>query len=569
MSFEDENALKNASAIIERFGGIRPMAAKVGAPVTTVQGWKKRDVIPAARRDDVLKAANENSIDLADLIEEEGAPAKPVADVADRIVAFMPEKTHKLAEPVYAPANNDDRPDVAEPAVRPAAASAPLPQSITPRIDTTHEELMAMIERTRKKAISSSVWTGGIFTLLVVGAAFIALMPTAQKIEQQSQDIAALEGKVYDMSEEAKDNSTTLDLLKDMMPDGMEKQISDLKSQAKDLSKVVLASDAGSLSDRLSVVEAKLQGFDGAEGLKELTARIRGLEASMSGQNQLSASITELKAIVESLDGQVGTLDTKMADLQKNPNSALGKTVEGVTPEDLKAAAMLIAFSQLRDSLNRQEPFEEDVVLLQKLVGNDNQQLNEALSRLAPAAKEGGVLTSAGLSDEFKGLAGDIVFASLKGEDVSAMDKLKVRMTQALSVKKDGQIVGGTATQQTVAKAQSELDQGDIQGAIATLQTLDGASAQAAQPFIDQAQASLLADQVQVMLRQMITGTITMPSAATTGAMPVQAEGVLESLKEVGSQITGDGQVVRDEKSGFAILPAPKGFKGFSEGTSE
>ncbi|HRQ83255.1 MAG TPA: hypothetical protein PKZ97_19240, partial [Azospirillaceae bacterium] len=38
--------------VIERFGGIRPMAAKLDAPVTTVQGWKKRGAIPPARHDD-------------------------------------------------------------------------------------------------------------------------------------------------------------------------------------------------------------------------------------------------------------------------------------------------------------------------------------------------------------------------------------------------------------------------------------------------------------------------------------------------------------------------------------
>ena len=81
MSQEDIDALKNASAIIERFGGIRPMAAKVGAPVTTVQGWKKRDVIPGGRREDVIRAANENSIDLSDILSD--APKVTSATVAN------------------------------------------------------------------------------------------------------------------------------------------------------------------------------------------------------------------------------------------------------------------------------------------------------------------------------------------------------------------------------------------------------------------------------------------------------------------------------------------------------
>jgi len=61
--------IQNAGEIIERFGGIRPMAAKIDTPVTTVQGWKKRDVIPATRREQILTAAQDNNIDISDISE--------------------------------------------------------------------------------------------------------------------------------------------------------------------------------------------------------------------------------------------------------------------------------------------------------------------------------------------------------------------------------------------------------------------------------------------------------------------------------------------------------------------
>ena len=50
--------------VIDRFGGIRPMAAKLDMPVTTVQGWKKRGVIPAIRHGDILAAASREGIKL-------------------------------------------------------------------------------------------------------------------------------------------------------------------------------------------------------------------------------------------------------------------------------------------------------------------------------------------------------------------------------------------------------------------------------------------------------------------------------------------------------------------------
>ncbi len=62
-------------AVIAAFGGIRPMAAKLGISFTTVQGWKTRGQIPAARWPEVEAAASANGINLAAL------PTTPVIDL--------------------------------------------------------------------------------------------------------------------------------------------------------------------------------------------------------------------------------------------------------------------------------------------------------------------------------------------------------------------------------------------------------------------------------------------------------------------------------------------------------
>lgn len=51
-----------AEKVIERFGGIRPMASKLEVPVTTVQGWKKRGAIPPTRLNDLRAAARRHNI---------------------------------------------------------------------------------------------------------------------------------------------------------------------------------------------------------------------------------------------------------------------------------------------------------------------------------------------------------------------------------------------------------------------------------------------------------------------------------------------------------------------------
>jgi hypothetical protein len=69
------------AAIIERFGGIRPLAGKLDIPVTTVQGWKNRGVIPPSRHAEIIAAAARHNIMLDDL--ELAFAAEPAESTAD------------------------------------------------------------------------------------------------------------------------------------------------------------------------------------------------------------------------------------------------------------------------------------------------------------------------------------------------------------------------------------------------------------------------------------------------------------------------------------------------------
>ena len=78
---EDSPALR----VIDAFGGIQPMAGKLGAPISTVQGWKARGVIPASRHEEVRAAArsHEITLDEADLTADGGeAPAEAATEAA-------------------------------------------------------------------------------------------------------------------------------------------------------------------------------------------------------------------------------------------------------------------------------------------------------------------------------------------------------------------------------------------------------------------------------------------------------------------------------------------------------
>ncbi len=78
--------LQECAAVIAAFGGIRPMAHKLGVPVSTVQGWKQRNAIPANRVANIFAAAKTHNVDLTDItgthepvgVQQELATESPV-----------------------------------------------------------------------------------------------------------------------------------------------------------------------------------------------------------------------------------------------------------------------------------------------------------------------------------------------------------------------------------------------------------------------------------------------------------------------------------------------------------
>ena len=101
----------DAARVIEAFGGIRPMAKKLGVAVTTIQGWKERNAIPIRRLDEIRTAAAREGIDLGALavatespVENRGA-APPAGDVpfSERSAGAGPARAETVeAEPLRA-----------------------------------------------------------------------------------------------------------------------------------------------------------------------------------------------------------------------------------------------------------------------------------------------------------------------------------------------------------------------------------------------------------------------------------------------------------------------------------
>lgn len=539
--------LSKAEQIIERFGGIRPMAKAMGIAVTTVQGWKKRQSIPLARKEDVLTAAAAHHIDLSDILAPQAAapaPASPQAEkfednVKDAAAQETPEVTARhekaVADAAVTAQQDEER--------------AALHEAAAPRRTPTSAELLREINEAQNKAMTNSLWASAALVVGVCVLLGVLLWPSKKQLDEQEEKLSALAGQVEAVREKQS-------VFKKLVPEEMQSKMEDLKKQAEtiqttvnDLSEkteriVAVAQDltgpdGGTLSMRLTHLEGQMEALGAPDDLSVLVQKLQDLSRSVEGQSQLSASFAELQDTVLNMQGRVDSLDVALAEKTQEEDSALGETLEGVSGTDLKAAALLIGFSQLRTSLHRDnQPFEDDLAVLEKLVGGDNEELNAAIEKLAPKAAEG-VLTTDGLSSEFKGLAGDIVFSSLKGEEVSMKEKATARLHDVLQVEKDGEALTGTDTQVTVEQAQALLDEGDVQGAVALLQTLDGAAAETAQPFIDEAQMTLAAQQLQSVLGEEIMKRLPTGSAVGSSVIPALGNGVpyLPDLSSMGDVV--------------------------------
>ena len=512
-----DKSLPNARKIIARFGGIRPMATKLDAPVTTVQGWKKRDVIPAGRREEVLKAAKEHNIDLSDLTTVGAAASTSQPD------ATTPQKT------------------------------APVKTETVESTQGVHTKRQIDSEA----ATGKLVFVGLIAVVAFLVAGLMTMAPKVKVVSEQADRITKLEQKVDTVEKEQTQIAENVpNNLSERLANLQEQAISAAQNAQNIASQMSPTFEGATLEERLGTLENRVGTFleqQGSIDLAGLWSNFQSLRYSDGGKQQLDTATEDLLSWINRLQSDEVTVEEALPVIREESPS-IEKTFEGVQNDDLKAAAMLLAMSQMRDTLARDnESFETDLELLRKLVGSENPALLASIEKLSPHAREG-VLTPDGLSEEFRGMAGEIAVASIQGEDVSIKEKAKARLNDLLKLERDGEVLTGTDSQIIVARAQNKLDEGDVQGAIALLQTLDGKSAQKAKPFMEEAELTLLATQVQELLSQSIETKLrlNMPSipledVTLEGNTP---EVILENIKEA---VPLGGEIKEDPKSGFKI----------------
>ncbi len=571
-----KKSISDAAKIIEKFGGIRPMSAKINVAVTTIQGWKKRDTIPGNRKAVLLRCAAEHKIDLSEFFDDaptfeeetvnqdadgcddseeevsEGNESPESSEIPENIVAtqdvvvdipsddtdveIIVEKSNEEAteEDKVSQDEKDESKENDEVVETPETPPVEKREEFRPQVRASapNRDFTQIAVTTERRAITKSSVIAAAMVILVIAAIAATLWPDYEEFDARGSRLSDLESEVSDI----KKKQTSF---KGLVPEDWSKQLEDLKKQvdgakqvASDTVRVVQDVSGGliegpSLEKRVVQLQSYVSEMSGGNNVSALMGRFDSMRSSLNGQKVLAFSSDALgnvfsrdRATVKS-DEQINTELHAM----RSENPAFAKTFENVPQTELKAAAMLFALTQVRSALNRgDKDFDGDLQLLMNMVGEDDAQLRSSLEKIAPHSKSG-LLSGYGLKEEFQTVAGDAVAASLRGEDVSFTEKMSARMNDILKVEKDGEMVSGSDTQKTVDKAEKLIEHNQLEEAVKLLKShLNDKELAPIRPWLKRAEAVLTSRSVKQAIERAIE--------LNTGAGYLGGEQLLKESRE-------------------------------------
>ena len=449
----DQGSRAQASErLIQRFGGIRPMANKLEVPVTTVQGWKKRGAIPATRIADLRLAAQRHGIKLDEaeldaVSRSDDRPAAAPAPSSSPISIAPSPAAPAMAElrggpvPVNTPLPVEPvLPHVAEAvppfelAVEPAPEPEAAPGAMPERLTAARERLVA-VQAAMANASQRFVVSGA--TRLSIAAALVALIAAGIAVMSPPSTTTAATGAAP----------------------ASERRLGDLEGK---IARVALeqGSQTTAIEKRISTLDSRLAQTASKQTAEELAERIAILERDLPALQQRVAS------------------------------QGIGAPALGV----------LLAATQLRGVLTTSNPFLNELAAF-RLTGFNDPALRQALDGIGSRASTG-IATEAWLIGRFSSVQTNILRAASIGNpgarlaDV-VLDTLSdwlpplYRMTGASE---------GATPRALADRAQAAMAAGDFPRAVDILGELSGLPAEVAAPWLAEARARVIADRSRTLL---------------------------------------------------------------------
>lgn len=541
--------MNQAERIIARFGGIRPMAAKLGIAVTTVQGWKERGTIPQPRHAEILAAAEAENITLdpADLAAAgEGTHRGPRRTMAPGFQTIDADPVD--AEPVDAePAGSDDV-EAAKPADTPEAQEAGAVGADDVE-DAKDIEDVGDVEdvdvemsaapgqatptynvRTRGTGSSLRATFIGVLAGLIIAAA-IGGVGWYLGGAGGGSDASALASRIAAAERTAKDARVKAAAAEAAAKAAGEKlaalqaptEARAARLKAAEAQAAEAARTAAALKADLAALETRVGAAAPLERLQAIGQEIAALRARIetlsktTGQGTgggagsgasagavaenagkiaanaqaLAASKTRSEALQNSLKAEIARLETAAQGLAARLAALERQVASGAAGAAGRGreASLVAAIGQLREAVRAGRAYLDELEAVQALAKNPPVRAMAILQGAAAA----GVPQARTLRADFPATAVAILRAARMPEKGSWVDRAIARARSVVVVRRTGPGVKGKSPEAIVARAEVQLGAGDLAGAAATLSALEGIAAEAARPWLTAARSHLAA----------------------------------------------------------------------------
>lgn len=446
----------SAAGLIEKFGGIRPMAAKLGIAVSTVQGWRQRNAIPGQRLAAIRAAAAQHGIALGETLIE-GSQAKSVASTKGSMG--------------LATAN----------ASRPDRQQSPKSRSLFLPIGMATVALLLAVT-----VLGLFLWLSAVggdedrrMADLVARLAALESGPEPGTNQQLVQRIAELEQQLRLVATD-RGGSPDPQLLQRIAE--LERQLTQVSVEPGDDPRVEqLAAEAQIAHERVGVLEDKL-------------ARL-ATDSPLAGAD---AVVVALQGDIEALRGRL----TELSSLAAQTDGRMAQTV-----------ALTLAIGQLRTAIAEGRPYSNELATIVAF-GIDDPVVVEALGSLAPYAAVR-VADHAGLHADFAAVARRAIQAERSADDEDWVDRLFTRAGALVSIRQIGPDVFGGSAEAVIARAEARLAASDLVGAASELDSLTGHAAGEFADWLAGAHSSLAATTALAVLDQQVRAAL-----ATSDARP-------------------------------------------------
>ncbi len=442
-----------AVSVIGRFGGIRPMAQKLGIAVSTVQGWRERGVIPKARHGQIRAAAAAGGIALPD--DELDAAGKRPAALSGPV---------KPSEPAQSPASAAAKPGTPKPKVPKSEAPKPAeaPSAAKPAARSSMATAAASGRDKGPAAAAVSAGGGWLFGFILGALVFLGGLGIA--VLSRDTWLPLLGEPTGPVSAEP-----SPELLERLA--ALEQALSAQEGAAG----AELAAEIGRLRSALSRVEAEVGA--GASTSSEAQAALSGLDSRLSSLDRRVAEVGRRAAAGEALRADLDDFAARLDEVEQRLGALprVGPDGRFALPEEV---AVVLAVAQLRDALRLAAPFERERAALARLAEDDN-ELSGVLDGLAPFAAEG-IPTRERLRAGFPQVARAIAAAGAGEGEEGWLAGVRRRLSNLVTVRPVGGDAVGESPGAVAARAEALVEAGDLAGALAELDALSGPAAAAA-----------------------------------------------------------------------------------------